>query len=269
MAMDVDTALHELALTRPVTESDIVQAYRRMALRFHPDKARNPDEKRWAQRKFIQVQEAYELLKGLPIARINTSPDREEPQETGGESEKQPETSRTCPFCARQIQYGAIKCRFCGQFLEPPDTQQSGHEDPNRSDPIGAFLGFLLLVAMVFSVYFVIQFSAGPEKLSGSPATKQTADPTDPVLALVGAMDADAREFQQTFGRLLAIGYAADGDCFAHFERINRPIHNGQIIRGFEVHVLTNEVTFTKKGREWTYTQLLNHLRDTTQRRAR
>jgi hypothetical protein len=240
-----------------------------MALRFHPDKARDPDETRWAQQKFVQIQEAYELLKGLPIARINTSPYREESQETGGESEKQPETSRTCPFCARQIQYGAIKCRFCGRFFEPPDAQQPGHEDPNRSDAIGAVLGFLLLVAMVFSVYLVIQFSAGPEKLSGSPATKQTADPTDPVLALVRAMDADAREFQQTFGRLLAIGYAADGDCFAHFERINRPIHNGQVIRGFEVHVLTNEVTFTKNGQEWTYRQLVDYLNGIPQQRAR
>jgi hypothetical protein len=240
-----------------------------MALRFHPDKARDPDEKRWAQQKFVQIQEAYELLKGLPIATINTSPDREEPQETDGGSEEQAETSRTCPFCARQIQYGAIKCRFCGRFFEPPDTQQPGHEEPDRSDPIGAFLGFLLLVAMVFSVYFVIQFAAGPEELSGSPTARQKPDPTDPVLALVRAMDADAREFQQTFGRLLTIGYTPDGDCIAHFERINRPVYNGQVIRGFEMHVLTNEVTFTKNGREWTYTQLLNYLRGMTQHRAR
>jgi hypothetical protein len=73
--MDIDGALDELLLTRPVTRDDIVRAYRRMALRFHPDKAANPDEKVWVQKKFIRIQEAYDLLKESPAEKINALPD--------------------------------------------------------------------------------------------------------------------------------------------------------------------------------------------------
>ena len=73
--MDIDGALDELLLTRPVTHDDIVWAYRRMALRFHPDKAVNPDEKLWVHKKFVRIQEAYDLLKESPAEKINASPD--------------------------------------------------------------------------------------------------------------------------------------------------------------------------------------------------
>jgi len=31
---------------------------------------------------------------------------------------------KTCPFCAEQIQEEAIKCRFCGEFLQKTEAQQ-------------------------------------------------------------------------------------------------------------------------------------------------
>ena len=73
--MDIDGALDELLLTRPVTRDDIVRAYRRMALRFHPDKAVNPEEKVWVQKKFIRIQEAYDLLKESATEKINAPRD--------------------------------------------------------------------------------------------------------------------------------------------------------------------------------------------------
>jgi hypothetical protein len=72
--MDIETALEELALQRPVANDDIVRAYRRMAKRFHPDKTTDPDEKSWVSHKFLRIQQAYEFLHACSIDEINRSP---------------------------------------------------------------------------------------------------------------------------------------------------------------------------------------------------
>lgn len=49
-----------LGITRDAAEADIKRAYKKLALKWHPDK--NPDQKELAQREFIAVQQAYEVL---------------------------------------------------------------------------------------------------------------------------------------------------------------------------------------------------------------
>ena len=47
-----------LALSRSATSSDVSRAYRRLALKFHPDK----DASNEAAEKFLEVAKAYDIL---------------------------------------------------------------------------------------------------------------------------------------------------------------------------------------------------------------
>jgi len=49
-----------LGVSRDATEEEIKKAYRKLALKYHPD--RNPGDKE-AEEKFKEVTEAYEVLK--------------------------------------------------------------------------------------------------------------------------------------------------------------------------------------------------------------
>lgn len=49
-----------LNVERNATEDDLKKAYRKLAMRWHPDK--NPTDKKEAEAKFKQISEAYEVI---------------------------------------------------------------------------------------------------------------------------------------------------------------------------------------------------------------
>lgn len=55
-------AIRILELRKPLSKEQVRKAYRNKANRYHPDKFRDEADKAFANEKFIQVKEAYELL---------------------------------------------------------------------------------------------------------------------------------------------------------------------------------------------------------------
>ncbi|KAM6460507.1 uncharacterized protein PHA67_009017 isoform 2-T3 [Liasis olivaceus] len=53
-----------LEIPRDASDNDVKKAYRKKALQWHPDK--NPDRKNYAEQKFKEVTEAYEVLSDIP-----------------------------------------------------------------------------------------------------------------------------------------------------------------------------------------------------------
>ena len=59
-----------LELKRNANEKDIKKSYRKLALKWHPDKHSSEDDKTKAQKKFQEVAEAYEVLSDPEKRRI-------------------------------------------------------------------------------------------------------------------------------------------------------------------------------------------------------
>ena len=49
-----------LGVSRDATEEEIKEAFRKLAMQYHPD--HNPGREQWANEKFKQINEAYEVL---------------------------------------------------------------------------------------------------------------------------------------------------------------------------------------------------------------
>ncbi len=49
-----------LEVSKTASEAEIKKAYRRLALKWHPDK--NPDNQKEAEKRFKEISEAYEVL---------------------------------------------------------------------------------------------------------------------------------------------------------------------------------------------------------------
>jgi curved DNA-binding protein CbpA len=89
-----------LELSRTATDDEIKKGYRKMALKWHPDK--NPDNQKVASEKFKEIGEAYKTLSD-PASRENYN---RQLDNTGGQSQQTPSFSSS--FASR-------KQRFSGQ----------------------------------------------------------------------------------------------------------------------------------------------------------
>ena len=58
-----------LGLNDSASQAEIKQSYRRLAKEWHPDKQKDPAKKEEAQKKFMEIQEAYDILSNVRARR--------------------------------------------------------------------------------------------------------------------------------------------------------------------------------------------------------
>lgn len=61
--MNIEEAKRILGLTSSLTPEDVRQAFRKMAMRYHPDQYKTFSQQAWATHRFIKIKEAYDFLK--------------------------------------------------------------------------------------------------------------------------------------------------------------------------------------------------------------
>jgi len=62
MSKSMDDPYHILSVPRNATPSQIKSAYRKLALKYHPDRQSTPEEKERCSKVFVKIGNAYEIL---------------------------------------------------------------------------------------------------------------------------------------------------------------------------------------------------------------
>jgi len=103
------------------------------------------------------------LIAGWLLER-RVSPPRAQSAESPASSQTSPLTSpslepkaavKKCPYCAEEIQYEAIKCRFCGEMLQGTLATDAG---PRQGSPVLRVIGALALIAGAAAAVYYFAF---------------------------------------------------------------------------------------------------------------
>jgi len=117
-----------LSVARDASETEIKKAYRKLALKYHPDK--NPDSREHAEKMFKQVAEAYEVLSNPEKRRLYDQYGKEGVESGGGHSGHD--------FGDMRDAFSVFEAFFGGQ--DPFAAFGRGGQDP-FSDIFGSGLG--------------------------------------------------------------------------------------------------------------------------------
>ena len=70
---------------------------------------------------------------------------------------------KKCPFCAEEIQDGAIKCRFCGEFLTESQTNQQMSSKKRNEKTLNPILAGAVIIWSAIIIPIVLYHRIDPD----------------------------------------------------------------------------------------------------------
>ena len=166
-----------LDVSRDASEEELKKSYRKLALKYHPD--RNPNDP-MAEKKFRKVTEAYNVLRDPEKRSLYDRYDHDGLQDAGfqgfGDNEMYPPHDHSHPGHAQSSSFRRWKERNDALWFSPSRDERYSYRDTKKAGVLGiAICGIFLVLAILLATSPLLILRRGKRKGFGEGGQRQMA----------------------------------------------------------------------------------------------